>query len=152
MLKIKIKSLSDNAKMPFKAYKKDFCYDCVATSITDLGNGYYEYGLGFSLQFSRDFQYKDITDMFDISIDIRPRSSIWKTGMIFTNSVGTGDDGYTGEYKVVMYHIDNTKPKYEIGDKVCQIKVGMTPKVEFIAVSELSPTDRGANGYGSTGK
>jgi dUTP pyrophosphatase len=43
-------------------------------------------------------------------------------------------------------------PRYQVGDKILQIKLGLTPTIEFEVVDELSDTARGAGGYGSTGK
>ena len=43
-------------------------------------------------------------------------------------------------------------PRYHVGDKVCQIKLGLTLPLEFEEVEQLSETDRGDGGFGSTGK
>jgi dUTP pyrophosphatase len=43
-------------------------------------------------------------------------------------------------------------PKYEVGDRIGQIKIGTTYPIEFVEVDELSDTERGDGGYGSTGK
>ena len=43
-------------------------------------------------------------------------------------------------------------PEYEIGDRIVQMKIGMTPKIEFIQTDKFKETDRGAGGFGSTGK
>ena len=87
-----------------------------------------------------------------LDIDARPRSSVWKTGMVLSNCEGTVDQGYTGEIKAVFYHVMPNMPKYEVGDKICQIKIGFTTPMEFEVVDELDETSRGAGGYGSTGK
>ena len=59
---------------------------------------------------------------------------------------------YVGEYQAFFYRFDKSMPDYEIGDRVCQLKVGFTPKIGFTKVDELNQTDRGAGGFGSTGK
>ncbi len=85
-------------------------------------------------------------------MDFRPRSSVWKTGMVLSNCVGTGDEDYRGEYKAVFYHVMKDMPKYEVGDRVVQVKVGMTQRVIFKNVDKLSNSKRGDKGFGSTGK
>ena len=75
-----------------------------------------------------------------------------KTGLILANSIATGDEDYRGEYAVVFYHFDKSLPEYEIGDKVFQLKVGFAPIIKFTETKDLTITDRGAGGFGSTGK
>ena len=67
-------------------------------------------------------------------------------------SLGVNKMNYTGEYQVVFYRFDKSLPEYEIGDKVCQLKVGFTPIIKFTETKDLTITDRGAGGFGSTGK
>lgn len=145
---VKFKKLHPDAVNPFKTYARDFCYDVVATSKKDLGDGRVEYGLGFALQF------KDVCNEDGViySFDFRARSSIHKTGLILSNCIGTGDESYTGEYKAVFYHVIPTLPAYEVGDKILQMHVNITEKLTFELVEELEKTDRGSNGYGSTDK
>lgn len=50
-----------------------------------------------------------------------------------------------------FYRFDKTLPEYEIGDRICQMKVGLTPIIDFEVVDELQSTQRGAGGFGSTG-
>lgn len=88
----------------------------------------------------------------NLSIDARPRSSVWKTGMVLSNCEGTIDENYTGEISAVFYHVMPNMPRYKVGDRVCQIKLGLAIPMEFVQVQELNETDRGSNGYGSTGK
>lgn len=85
---------------------------------------------------------------------IRPRSSVWKTGMMLTNSTGTVDHGYTGEITLIFYHYNTDLPKYEVGDRIGQLFLSATDKVDFMPVNSFTDvnTSRGSNGYGSTGK
>ena len=146
-MKVKFKQIHENAVIPFKTHDRDFCYDCVATTCEEIAPNVYKYGLGFALEIVDDRKHEGSI----LSIDLRSRSSIYKTGMILSNGVGTGDEPYTGEYSVVMYHILTSMPKYEVGDKICQIKLGVTGKMEFEVVDELSSTERNSGGFGSTG-
>lgn len=147
-MKLKIKKLNPNAVIPFKTHDNDFCYDCVAVSREELAPNIYKYGLGFAYEMVKDNGSDNIIN----DIDIRPRSSVWKTGMILSNCIGTGDEPYRGELSVVFYHIFPNMPKYEVGDKIAQICIGTTEKIDFEEVNELGNTDRGTGGFGSTGK
>ena len=88
----------------------------------------------------------------NLSIDFRPRSSVWKTGMVLSNCEGTIDELYRGEVFAIFYHVMPDMPRYRIGDKIGQIKLGMAFPIEFVAVDELDDTERGENGYGSSGR
>ena len=145
MIKVKIKKLCKEAKVPFKTYLKDFCYDCVATSCEEVAPNVYKYGLGLAFEIDRG----DFLKGLNMSIDFRPRSSVWKTGMVLSNSVGTVDEDYHSEVSAVFYHVMPNMPKYEVGDKIGQIKIGITHQIDFEIVDEIKYTGRG--GYGSTG-
>ena len=149
-MRVKIKKLVDNAVTPFKNYSKDFCYDCVATSCEEVAPNIYKYGIGLAFEIDADGKFD--FEGFNVSLDFRPRSSVWKTGMVLSNCVGTIDETYRGEVFAVFYHVFPNMPKYEIGDKIGQIKIGKTEPIFFEIVDELTKTERGENGYGSTGK
>lgn len=151
MMNIKVKKLNPKAKLPTKSKEQDFCYDCVATSAEEIAPNVWKYGLGFSIEIDRNSSLYSCDD-YVLSIDLRPRSSIWKTGMVLANSVGTVDEGYRGEVCAIFYHILPNMPRYQIGDRVVQIKLGEAEDLCFEEVSELSETDRGEGGFGSTGK
>jgi dUTP pyrophosphatase len=72
--------------------------------------------------------------------------------MVLSNCTGTIDEEYTGEVTLVFYHVNPSLPKYEVGDRIGQIKIGVTLPIEFIPVSELNNTERGEGKEGSTGK
>ena len=144
-MKVKIKRLDPKAVIPFKTYDRDFCYDCIAVSEEEVAPNVWKYGLGFALE----IEDREI-DIIP-SAEIRPRSSIWKTGMVLSNSVGTVDELYRGEISAVFYHVMPNMPRYKVGDKVCQLHISTTERIDFELVEELTPTNRGCNGYGSTG-
>jgi len=150
-MEVKIKFLNDKAKMPYKKHSNDLGLDCYATSIKDLGDGRIEYGLGIALQI--DDEMKGFIETFDrlVGFEIVPRSSIHKTGLLLSNSVGQIDMDYSGEIKAVFYNIIKELPNYEIGDRICQLKVTTHEPIKFVEVDELEDTERGNGGYGSTG-
>lgn len=165
-MKVKIKKTHPNAKEPFKKYKEDFCYDLYAVSCEELAPNVWKYGLGLAFEIDRE-EYKyfisrkikycenmcgkdEIVPL--LSLDFRPRSSVWKTGMVLSNCQGTVDELFRGETSAVFYHVMPNMPKYEIGDRVIQCKIGLTLPIEWEETEELSETERGENGYGHTGK
>jgi dUTP pyrophosphatase len=157
-MKVKFKKLRENAKLPTKAHNDDFCYDVYACDCEEVAPNVYKYHLGFALQIDSD-ESIDLLDYVKrtyyrsiLSIDFRPRSSVWKTGMVLCNSCGTVDRGYTGEVCAFFYHVMPNMPKYEPGDRVAQMKIGFTVPIEFVEVEELDETERGDGGFGSTGK
>ena len=164
-MKVKFKKLRENAKLPTKAHEDDFCYDVYACDCIEVAPNVYKYPLGFAVQIdgnerfhldkNNNFLFSPIpcvSENLTLSIDFRPRSSVWKTGMVLCNSCGTVDRGYTGEISAFFYHVMPDMPKYEPGDRVAQMKIGFTVPIEFVEVEELDETERGDGGYGSTGK
>ena len=84
---------------------------------------------------------------------IRPRSGLaLKHDLMLTNSPGTVDAGYRGEVGVIMYNGGTAEFPVKRGDRIAQMVICRLPEVELIAANELSSTDRGSGGFGSTGK
>ena len=158
-MRVYFKKLRENAKLPTKVHESDFCYDVYACDCEEVAPNVYKYPLGFALQIDRRTRVSvgDFTAPFsvgeraNISIDFRPRSSIYKTGMVLANSCGTVDWDYTGEVSAFFYHVMSNMPKYEPGDRVAQMKIGFTVPIQFEVVDELDDTERGEGGFGSTG-
>lgn len=162
--KLYLKASNKKSTVPFKTHDGDFCYDVVAVNCEEVAPNVYRYDLGIALEIIRgqmcytvpingvckaiDLRELDIR----LSVDIRPRSSVWKTGLSLCNCEGTGDEPYRGWYSVYFYHVCPNMPKYEVGDRVGQIKIGSTVPIDFFEVDELSDTERGEGGFGSTGK
>lgn len=81
------------------------------------------------------------------------RSSVSKKSIMLTNCVGTIDPGYRGELMMKFKLTTDALPRvYQIGDKIGQLVVVPYYKATPVFVEELSNTDRGENGYGSTDK
>lgn len=170
-----LKSSDNKSIFPFKTYDNDFCYDVVATSCEEVAPNVYKYGIGLAFQIERGIEEIEACTRFvmddgcevgvvaprkmdmwrsplNLSIDARPRSSVWKTGMSLSNCEGTIDEGFIANVSMVYYHLMPNMPKYEVGDKIGQIKIGVTFPIEFVEVEELDKTARGEGGYGSTGR
>ena len=148
-MKVKVKKLNENAVIPFKTYEKDFCYDVVAVSEEEVAPNVWKYGIGLAFQIERGGLLEESDAI--ISIDLRPRSSVWKTGMVFSNCEGTIDELYTGEVYAVFYHLFPNMERYKVGQRIGQIKIGLTIPIEFVVVDELDETERNCGSYGSTG-
>lgn len=156
-MKVRFKKLHPDAVVPFKKYPEDFCYDVVATSEEQIAPNVWKYGIGLAFEIGgqryvkAEDRYIEIPGM-QFSLDLRPRSSIYKTGMVLSNAVGTVDDLYRGEVSAIFYHVFPDMPRYRVGDRIGQIKLGITLPLEFEEVDELGQTSRGDGGYGSTGR
>lgn len=145
---VKVKKTDENTKLPKQATEGDFCYDVWAVSEEEIAPNVWRYGLGFKYEIIRE----DLNPDFNISLDLRPRSSIWKTGMVLANSTCTCDEFYRGEVKAIFYHVMPDMPRYKVGDKILQAKIGISPKAYFVFVDNINEdTERGVGGFGSSG-
>ena len=154
-MQVKIKKLNENAVIPSYAKDGDAGMDVIATSIISDTPTQITYGLGIALEIPYGF----------VGL-VFPRSSIRKTGLQLSNSVGVIDSGYRGELQATFNKLfggeamyDEMKVKeiqpndfYKVGDRVAQIMIIPHPPIEFEEANELSDTERGAGGFGSTGK
>ena len=138
-MKIKIKKLSPDAVIPTYAKDGDAGMDLVITSIITRNEGDVTYGFGIALEIPKGF----------VGL-VFPRSSIRKTDLILSNSVGVIDSGYRGEIQAT-FKTTGFRPKYEVGDRGAQIMIIPHPPIEFDEVDELTNTERGEGGFGSTG-
>ena len=161
-MKVKVKKINPNAQLPKKSKPGDFCYDVWAVTEEEIAPNIWRYGLGLKYEIARKMIWnggsifggyaREFHD-FDISIDFRPRSSIWEHGMSLANSEGTLDEFYRGEAKAVFYHVFPDMERYHVGEKIGQIKIGIAPKVTFEWADEINEdTERGNGGFGSTGQ
>ena len=145
-MKVNVKKLDSNAVLPTYAKHGDAGMDLTATS-----KSYDEHGnvcYGTSLAFEIPAGYVGL---------LFPRSSNTKKDLILGNSVGVIDSGYRGEvvfkFRPVMpleRDIEFGPREYNLGDRIGQIIILPYPQIEFNLVDELSTTDRGVGGFGST--
>lgn len=83
---------------------------------------------------------------------VRPRSgTALKLGLTVVNAPGTIDADYRGEVRVLMVNLGSEAVVIEPGQRVAQLVIAPVVQAEFVAVQELSQTERGAGGFGSTG-
>ena len=133
--------LIDGGIMPTKAHACDAAWDCYARAV-DFDNKHYvtRCYLGFKYEIPEGWY-----------IDIRPRSSIYKTGLILCNSPGTCDASYRGEVCVNFYAANDNFTEPSVGDRVCQMMIKRIEDVTLVEGKVNMNTVRGENGFGSTG-
>ena len=137
---VKVKKLDPSAVVPKKAHADDAGFDLVAVS-AGFENGRWVCHTGLAFEIPEGY----------VGL-VFPRSSIVKKDMDMANSVGVVDSNYRGEV-TARFRLTGTLefPKYAAGERCCQIIIIPYPEVEFEEAEELSNTDRGHGGYGSTG-
>lgn len=83
---------------------------------------------------------------------IRPRSGLAvKKGLTLVNTPGTIDSDYRGEIKVILVNLSKETQTIEPAERIAQMVIARYEQIEWQSVEELSETDRGAGGFGSTG-
>ena len=143
---VKVKKLHPDAVIPFYATKGSACFDLVATSVE------------YSVKYQRDITITCGTGLsFEIpegyAMMIYSRSGHgFKYDTRLSNCVGVIDSDYRGEVKVKLT-VDSNGPaiEFEKGDKVAQAMVIAVPHTVFEETDCLSTTERGTQGFGSTG-
>lgn len=86
-------------------------------------------------------------------MQVRPRSGLAaKHGITVLNSPGTIDADYRGEIKVILVNLSNTPFEIVPGERIAQAVVAKHERVEWQQVDSLEQTERGAGGFGSTGR
>lgn len=86
-------------------------------------------------------------------MQIRPRSGLAaKHGVTVLNSPGTVDADYRGEIKIILVNLSSEPFTIEAGERIAQMIVARYEQIEWQPAEELGATERGAGGFGSTGK
>ena len=140
---VKIKKLVENAVIPKYSKPGDAGLDLTAVSKEFDNNGNIVYGTGLAVEIPKGF----VGLLF-------PRSSNSKTDLYLTNHVGVVDSGYRGEIMFKFRPVNGAilgSNAYQVMDRVGQLVIIPYPSIEFQEVEELSTTERGATGYGSSG-
>jgi dUTP pyrophosphatase len=140
-MNIKIKKLHTDSVIPKYAKPGDAGLDLTAINVSVIDNktsGYIEYDSGLAVEIPEGY----------VGL-LYPRSSISDTGLILSNSVGVIDSGYRGSIKCRFKAIPGTNI-YGVGDRFAQLIIIPYPSITFEEVEELSETERGEGGYGST--
>lgn len=139
-IEVKIKAIDDNAVMPKFSNDTDAGADLTVTSIEKKGLFKVVYKFGIAIQIPKN-TYAALV----------PRSSIYKTLQVQSNSYGVIDSGYRGELMMVCYRIPLLSKLYKVGERACQLIVRERHKVVFNLANVLTVSKRGKGGFGSTG-
>ena len=147
-MEVKIKKLVEGAVIPSYAKPGDAGLDLTAVRYDYKKDiDCHVYGTGIAVEIPEGY----------VGL-VYPRSSNRKTDAYMTNHVGVIDSGYRGEimvsFKLRDYkegQIQQLFKPYEVGDRIAQLIIVPYPKIEFKVVDELSTTERGEGGHGSTG-
>ncbi len=143
-MNIKFKRLTENAIAPVKAHAADAGFDLTCSSITteinERGQLIIVYHTGLAFEIPEGY--------FGALV---PRSSIANKTLTLTNCIGVIDAGYRGEVMAKMKATTDVIPAvYKEGERFAQLLILPVPEVQFEESTELSESDRGENGYGST--
>ena len=88
-----------------------------------------------------------------LEAQVRPRSGLaLKQGITCLNSPGTIDADYRGEIKVILINLSSDIQTINNGDRIAQIVIQKVEQINWQLVQKINETDRGTNGFGSTGK
>lgn len=156
-LKVGIKKLHPNAVIPKYSTNGDAGLDLTVVEILNETFDSITYDFGLSVE----IPYGYVGLLF-------PRSSIRNRGLLLSNSVGVLDSGYRGQIMVtfkktnkmenqmignsIIIPFKDVENFYKVGERAAQLMIIPYPQIEFVEKDELSQTDRGDGGYGSTGK
>lgn len=142
---INFKKLHEDAIDPSYAFSGDSGFDLFSVEDVEIeAFGRALVPTGLSLEFDENYE-----------IQIRPKSGLAiNQGLTVLNTPGTVDYGYRGEIKVIIFNTNNKKVLINKGTKIAQAvlcPVMCGAYINFKNVNELSQTERGENGFGSTG-
>jgi dUTP pyrophosphatase len=158
-MKTKVKFLHKNATFK-KAYDDDSGFDLTACGYEYKKDGLWYIKLGVAVEPPKGYYF-----------EVVPRSSFGKTPFIFANNIGIIDQGYRGEWLLSVRHLDfiyyddlyyeacrfqcvtaDAIESYLVNKRIAQAVLREYHNCEVEVVDELSTTERGLNGFGSSGK
>ena len=140
-MKVKIKKLNAEAKLPAYAHEGDVGLDLFSLENYELNPGERKiFFLGFAMEFPTGY-----------AAIVKDKGSLPKNGGIHTMG-GVYDAGYRGEYNVNLINLGQEPYKISKGDKIAQLIIMPVTIAELEEVDKLSDSDRGSGRFGSTGK
>lgn len=144
-MEIKYKRLSEKAVAPVRAHKSDAGFDLTVSRITTELN---ECGQ-LVLVYHTDLAFEIPEGYYG---QLMTRSSISKKSLRLTTSSSVIDSGYRGEVTAKFMSTTDVVPAvYQEGERFAQLLILPLPEVEFVEADELTESDRGEGGFGSTG-
>jgi dUTP pyrophosphatase len=137
-MKVRLKKLHQDAIVPSYAKHGDAGMDLTAVSMETTVD-YVEYKTGIAIEIPEGY----VGLLF-------PRSSNSKKDLLLCNSVGVVDSAYRGEICLRFKTTCQSPKLYSVGERVGQIMILPYPQIQFDEVEELTETERGTGGFGST--
>jgi dUTP pyrophosphatase len=139
---VKVKKLDQNAVIPSYSKVGDAGMDLTITREIENTSFSVSYGFGIAMEIPKGY----------VGL-IFPRSSVRNQELILSNCVGVIDSGYRGELQATFKKTNGLDSiKYKVGERGAQIIILPYPTVYMTEVLELSDSERGTGGFGSTGK
>jgi dUTP pyrophosphatase len=139
---VKVKKLDPNAVIPSYSKVGDAGMDLTITNIKENTSFSITYGFGIAMEIPKGH----------VGL-VFPRSSVRNQELILSNCVGVIDSGYRGELQATFKKTQGLDSiSYNVGERGAQIIILPYPTVFMTEVPELSETERGTGGFGSTGK
>lgn len=142
---VRFMKVRTGAMPPVQAHPGDAGYDIFVSSIVPVEGQPDMVKVGCGLAF----------DLSEVGFaDFRARSSVFKKRLTLTNGVGTVDKGYRGEVYGIFRSIDANSTMFAFEERYAQLvfpQISPDDEIEFVEVDELPTSERGANGFGSTG-
>jgi dUTP pyrophosphatase len=137
---VKVKKLHENSVIPSYSKPGDAGMDLTITEIKENNFRQISYGFGIALEIPLGY----------VGL-VFPRSSIKNQDLLLSNCVGVIDSGYRGEIQSTFKKTDQSEKFYKVGERGAQIIILPYPQVFMVESDELSDTERGTGGFGSTG-
>jgi len=139
---VKVKKLDPNAVIPSYSKVGDAGMDLTITREIENTSFSVSYGFGIAMEIPKGY----------VGL-VFPRSSVRNQDLILSNCVGVIDSGYRGELQATFKKTQGLDSvKYKVGERGAQIIILPYPTIYMTEVPELSDTERGSGGFGSTGK
>ena len=139
---VKVKKLDPNAVVPSYSKVGDAGMDLTITREIENTSFSVSYGFGIAMEIPNGY----------VGL-VFPRSSVRNQDLILSNCVGVIDSGYRGEIQATFKKTNGLDSlKYKVGERGAQIIILPYPQVFMTEVPELSNSERGEGGFGSTGK
>jgi dUTP pyrophosphatase len=145
MIEIKLFRLPHGAGLPLPRYASEDAVglDVAAAEELTLAPGdRHAVATGFAIEIPRGYE-----------VQVRPRSGLaMKHGITCLNTPGTIDSDYRGEVKVILVNLGQEPFDIRRGERIAQLVPAPVLRADFMEASELSGTERGTGGFGSTGR
>lgn len=150
MLELKIKRLSETAILPAKAHSTDACFDIYADTLSFRSDGEIIIAPHETVKIPSGFA-TNIPHGFWCAVFARSGLAT-KQGLRPANCVAVIDEPYVGEWLIPLHNDTDEDKIVQHGDRIAQFTLLPYYETNLIEVDELNSTERGCNGFGSTGR